>query len=160
MNWKCQELSGSDVRVSIFRKFCNKVWMTDSHVGNWNRDFPKWKTLRQPMEGVCSCFDLTEVNVVLAPRLANRQPFNRQSHLWNVFLITFQNCEILLLCSSSPSPYQTASPKWKNYPDVWGDISKNILEISRFIYVWQQIVKMEYKEINVGLSFPPLLFPT
>jgi len=118
------------------------------------------KNLCQPMAGVCSCFDLTEVNVVLSPRRANSSHFTNYLSVWNVFLITFQNCEILLLYSSSSSLYQTASPQWKIYRDVLGNISKIFLDFSYFIYVWKQIAKMEYKKSYGCLAFPLLLFPT
>jgi hypothetical protein len=81
ISWKFQEDSFSNARVNNFRKYSNELWMTNSHVGNWNMEFPNEK-LCQPMAGVCSCFDLTEGNVVLAPRSVNRQPFHRISLLW------------------------------------------------------------------------------
>jgi len=38
--------------------------MTDSHVRNRNRGLPKGKNLCQSMDGVGSCFKLTESNAV------------------------------------------------------------------------------------------------
>ena len=40
--------------------------MTDFQRDIWNRIFPNWKHLCQPMEHVCSCVDLRESNVISA----------------------------------------------------------------------------------------------
>jgi hypothetical protein len=53
--------------------------MTGCHLGNWNRDFPKWKPLCEAIDSVRSCFDLTENNVVLAYLRVNRHAFHRLS---------------------------------------------------------------------------------
>ena len=118
------------------------------------------------MDGVCSCFDLTEVNVVFAPRRANRQPFHKLSLLLKRICNSLQNCEIVLLYSS-PSLYPTAYLQWKIYPDILGDILKIFLEVSCFIYVWKQIAKYGILTnlclslcLSVCLSVRQLLCPT
>jgi len=134
--------------------------MTGSHFGEWNRDFPKWKFCISQWTACVALLTRPKLTWFCLLGVQIDSHFTEYLSVWNVFLIAFQNCEILLLYSSSPSLYQIASPQWKIFPGVLGDISKIFLEISCFTYVWDQIAKMEYKGTYVCLSVPPLLCPT
>jgi hypothetical protein len=114
-----------------------KFWMTDFQHHIWTWDFPKWKRLCQSMDGVCSCFDRTDSEVMSDIVLYELHKFHRPSvclcHVCNGFP-KFWNATVILF---KPIPLSVCSSKMNNLSRNVCGFFENLT--SKIIFHWSLI---------------------